>query len=210
MALTMLSAVWWKFLVWILFRMARGVKLLMMRQQKLGFALVDSFRVKDDLSIVIWLGECWGKMGSVIEVVMVIMTSDSTPMGGTHRLSTGEIILFLVDRVLELNASLSSLPTKCFLWLQVGTHCHHCNNWKDEAMRFIDNQHNLPSPQPTYSECFVHLPSIAERLQKKTMTRRKAGYQHRTRASMLENDSNNESEEKAIQNYTIEMERNEN
>ncbi len=36
-------------------------------------------------------GDCRGKVGSIIEVVMVIMTSDSDPTGVTRRLSTGEI-----------------------------------------------------------------------------------------------------------------------
>jgi len=48
--------------------------------------------MKEDLLLVSWLGEHWGEVGSVIKVVIVIMTSDGTPMSCMHRLSTGEII----------------------------------------------------------------------------------------------------------------------
>jgi len=70
------------------------VKLVLLMQQTLDFTAVDSFRVEEHLSIVIWLGEHWGRGGSAVEVVMVIMTSFSVPMGITHSLGTGEIILF--------------------------------------------------------------------------------------------------------------------
>ena len=61
----------------------------------LKFACVDSFRMKEDVSLVVLLREHCGVIGSAVEVVMVIMTSDGDPTGVTHRLGTGEII-FLV------------------------------------------------------------------------------------------------------------------
>jgi len=52
---------------------------------------VGSFRVREDLLLVSLFGECQGEVGSVIKVVIVIMTSDGDPTGVTRRLSTGEI-----------------------------------------------------------------------------------------------------------------------
>jgi len=52
---------WVKILVGIVCRMGIGVKLLFAKQQMLESAAVDSFRVREDLSIVIWLEECWGR-----------------------------------------------------------------------------------------------------------------------------------------------------
>jgi len=72
------------------------VKLVLLMQQTLDFTAVDSFRVEEHLSIVIWLGEHWGRGGSAVEVVMVIMTSFSMPTGDAHSCSTGKIIFVLV------------------------------------------------------------------------------------------------------------------
>ncbi len=58
----------------------------------LEFACVDSFRMKEDVSLVILLGEHHGVIGSAAKVVTVIMTSGGAPMGCTHRFSTGGII----------------------------------------------------------------------------------------------------------------------
>ena len=55
-------------------------------------AAVDSFRVREDLSIVVWLEGRWGEMHSVVEVVIVNMTFDGTPTGVTRRLGTGKLI----------------------------------------------------------------------------------------------------------------------
>jgi len=59
--------------------------------------------MKEDLSLISWLGERRGEVGSIVKVVMVIMTSDGAPTGGTCRFSTGEIIFVLGGRVLELS-----------------------------------------------------------------------------------------------------------
>ncbi len=56
------------------------------------FASVSSSKVREDLLRVGLFGVHWGEMGSVIKVVMVIMTSDGDPTGVTCRLGTGEII----------------------------------------------------------------------------------------------------------------------
>ena len=56
------------------------------------FESVDSFVLKEGMSIVILLREFQGEIGSAVKVVMVIMTFDSTPMGDACRLGTGEII----------------------------------------------------------------------------------------------------------------------
>jgi len=57
------------------------------------FACVDSFRMKEDVSLVVLLGEPRGVIGSAVKVVMVIMTFDGTPTGCARRFSTGGIIL---------------------------------------------------------------------------------------------------------------------
>ncbi len=49
-------------------------------------------------------GGCWGGVGGAVKVVMVIMTSGSLPMGVPRSLSTGELIFWCVDGVLELYA----------------------------------------------------------------------------------------------------------
>ena len=56
------------------------------------FACVDSFRMKEDVSLVVLLGEPRGVIGSAVEVVMVIMTFDGAPTGFTRRFSTGGVI----------------------------------------------------------------------------------------------------------------------
>jgi len=48
--------------------------------------------MKEDVSLVAWVGDRRGKIGSAVEVVMVIMTFDGTPTGGSRRLGTREII----------------------------------------------------------------------------------------------------------------------
>jgi len=55
-------------------------------------ACVDSFRMKEDVSLVVLLGEPRGVIGSAVEVVMVIMTFGGAPTGCTRRFSTGGII----------------------------------------------------------------------------------------------------------------------
>ncbi len=52
----------------------------------------NSFGMKEDVSLVTGVGNRRGEVGSVVEVVMVIMTFDGTPTGDAHRLGTGEII----------------------------------------------------------------------------------------------------------------------
>ncbi len=54
----------------------------------------NSFRMKEDMSCVSWVGERQGEVGSVVEVVMVIMTFNGTPTGVAHRLGTREIIFW--------------------------------------------------------------------------------------------------------------------
>jgi len=83
---------WAKILVGIVCRMGIGVKLVFAEQWMLDSAAVDSFRVKEGLSIVVGLEERWGEMYLVIKVAMVGMTFDGTPMGVTHRLGTGNLI----------------------------------------------------------------------------------------------------------------------
>jgi len=48
------------------------------------------------------VGDVGGGVESAVKVVMVIMTFYSAPTCFTHRLSTGEIIFWVVDLVLEL------------------------------------------------------------------------------------------------------------
>jgi len=62
------------------------------QQQRLEFASVISFGVREDLLLVGLFEEHQGEVGSVVKVVMVIMTSDGDPTGGARRLSTVEII----------------------------------------------------------------------------------------------------------------------
>jgi len=52
----------------------------------------NSFRMKEDVSLVTRVGNRRGKVGSAVEVVMVIMTFDGTPTGGSRRIGTREII----------------------------------------------------------------------------------------------------------------------
>jgi len=72
--------------------MGRVLKLLLLKQRMPEFESVDSFVLKEGMSIVILLKERWGEIGSAIKVVMVIMTFDSTPTGDARRLGTGEVI----------------------------------------------------------------------------------------------------------------------
>jgi len=65
------------------------------QQQRLEFASVNSIRMREDLLLVSLCREHWGGVGSIVKVAMVIMASDGDPMGGTRRLSTGEIICVL-------------------------------------------------------------------------------------------------------------------
>jgi len=58
----------------------------------LEFDSGNSFRMKEDVSLVASEGNRRGKRGSTVEVVMVIMTSDGTPTGVSCRLGTREII----------------------------------------------------------------------------------------------------------------------
>ncbi len=69
----------------------------------LNFPCVDSFRMKEDVSLVVLLGEHRGVIRSAVEVVMVIMTFGGTPTGCTRRFSTGEIIF--VSRLLSTRIS---------------------------------------------------------------------------------------------------------
>jgi len=59
------------------------------------FASINSFRMKEDVSLISWVGDCQGEVGSAIKVVMVTMTSDGAATGVAHRFSTGEIIFVL-------------------------------------------------------------------------------------------------------------------
>jgi len=72
------------------------------QQQMLEVGSGNSFRMKEDVSCVSWVGECRGEVGSVVEVVMVIMTFDGGPTGFARRFGTWEIIFVLGGRVLEL------------------------------------------------------------------------------------------------------------
>jgi len=56
----------------------------------LEFVSVNSFVLKENVLMVVWYVEHCGKIGSAIKVVMVIMTSDGTPTGGTRRFGTEE------------------------------------------------------------------------------------------------------------------------
>jgi len=60
----------------------------------LDFGAVDTSLVEGGLDGFIVCVGCWG-VWLAVKVVMVIMTSDSFPMGGLHSLSTGEIIFNL-------------------------------------------------------------------------------------------------------------------
>jgi len=82
--------------------MCEGSESLLPQQQMSEFASVNSFRMKEDVLLISWVGERQGEVGSAIKVVMVTMTSDGAPMGVTRRFSTGEIIFVLGGRVLEL------------------------------------------------------------------------------------------------------------
>jgi len=68
------------------------LELLLFKQRMLESSTIDSFRVKEDLSIVVWLEKRRGEMYSVVEVVIVSMAFDSTPTGVTRRLGTGKLI----------------------------------------------------------------------------------------------------------------------
>jgi len=83
-------------------RLGKGSESSLLQQRMLEFASVDSFGMKEDMSFISWVGERRGEVGSAVEVVMVIMTSDGTPTGVSRRFSTGEIIFVLGGRVLEL------------------------------------------------------------------------------------------------------------
>jgi len=67
-------------------------KLLLPKQRRPEFESVDSFVLKEGMSIVVLLRERPGEIGSAVKVVMVIMTFDSTPTGGSRRIGTREII----------------------------------------------------------------------------------------------------------------------
>jgi len=56
------------------------------------FGAVTTSLVGGGSEMVIVCGGCQGEVWFAIRVVMVIMTSDSAPMGVMHRFSTGEII----------------------------------------------------------------------------------------------------------------------
>jgi len=58
------------------------------------FGSINSFGMKEDVSLVSGVGEHHGEVGFAVEVVMVIMTSDGNPTGVTRRLGTGEIIFW--------------------------------------------------------------------------------------------------------------------
>jgi len=62
----------------------------------------NSFRLKEGVSLVNGVGYRRGEVGSVVEVVMVIMTFDGGPTGFARRFGTREIIFVLGGRVLEL------------------------------------------------------------------------------------------------------------
>jgi len=64
--------------------------------QMLEFELVDSVMLKENISIVVWYVEHCGEMGSAVKVVMVIMTSDSAPMGVAHWFGTGEKLCIML------------------------------------------------------------------------------------------------------------------
>jgi len=57
----------------------------------LDFSAVDSVSMREDLLLVSLVEERRG-VGSIVKVVIVIMTSDGNPTGVTRRLSTGEMI----------------------------------------------------------------------------------------------------------------------
>ena len=58
----------------------------------LEFVSGNSCRMTEDVSHVNSVGEHGGGVGSIVKVVMVIMTSNGAPMGVTRRFGTGEII----------------------------------------------------------------------------------------------------------------------
>jgi len=56
----------------------------------LGFLSVNSFMLKENVSIVVWCVERAGEMGSAVKVAMVIMASGGAPTGVARRVGTGE------------------------------------------------------------------------------------------------------------------------
>ncbi len=88
----MVAAVDGKILVGILCRAFGRVGLAKLVSWSCNFDLADSFRVEEDVSIVVLLKEHWGGVGSASKVAMVIMTSFGIPMGSAHRLGTRELI----------------------------------------------------------------------------------------------------------------------
>jgi len=90
-ALAVLVALGW-ILVGIVRRSFVGLELLCFKQRVLESATRDSFRVKEDLSVVVGLEERWGEMYSVGEVAIVSMAFVGTPTGVTRRLGTEKLI----------------------------------------------------------------------------------------------------------------------
>ena len=107
----------WKLLVGILRRIGEGSEYSSPQQWMFEFASVNSFRMKEDVSLISWVGEHQGEVGSTVKVVMVTMTSNGTPMGVTCRFSTGEIIFCAVwssTRIKHLRSLQEIFECACF------------------------------------------------------------------------------------------------
>ena len=70
------------------------------------FATVDAVQVDEHLSMLFWVVERWGEVGSAGEVVMVIMTSFGVPTGSVRSLSTESVIFVSGESSTEIGWSL--------------------------------------------------------------------------------------------------------
>jgi len=69
------------------------------------FATVDAVQVDEHLSMLFWVVERWGEVGSAGEVVMVIMTSFGVPTGSVRSLSTESVIFVSGESSTEIMSS---------------------------------------------------------------------------------------------------------